>query len=624
MQLSKLPQHSAHIGRHGHNLSHDFSFTSGTGHLLTIFDAIMYPKDTISGKCEMFTRTQPLLNPANVEIDEYIDYFFVPLDMFYSGFGDYLYQVNEPYSSFIKDINNYVGSELPVLDFSGLITHLTLYNGQRLELYTDYYSKDWRFMSFYRNMFHNGINPNCFFNDYLEEWENGFNTMVHPVDIYQPDILPLTLLAYNCVYEHFYRLDDREEFSPYLYNIDSDLVNQNAIFYNCELQAVSLKYRPKNFDYFTSINPRPFFSGAGNIIDGSELKRINNYLDTVGIDFSKPDQSEASNIGNKDFSQLGIQSPVDFSYTSAGIRNMFAVEKLMQITSRAKKTYDAQVLAHLGVEVPHDVKHEIIHIGTQRSQIRVGEVVSTAGTSDTPLGDIAGKGYSSMDDNGIKFTAPVHGVFIGIYSAVPKFRYYAPLEKRNMITTRLDFFQPEYEKLGMQPVFGYEGMAEQGRANQILGWQMRFEQYKRRFNKVSPAFIDTILNIDAGLAPGDLQSFNEWHNWVLARRPLDLQRNNPLQELGLDFFLCGPDELNGLMAVDYWTTTDYQNWTDHPTNFFTLNPKAGYNPADPSTHDSFAFNMAQFFYRDPLLHFCKPNFKVVNQMQDNTLPDFID
>ena len=29
------------------------------------------------------------------------------------------------------------------------------------------------------------------------------------------------------------------------------------------------------------------------------------------------------------------------------------------ITGRTKKNYDAQVLAHFGVNVPHDVKHDI-------------------------------------------------------------------------------------------------------------------------------------------------------------------------------------------------------------------------------------------------------------------------
>ena len=43
--------------------------------------------------------------------------------------------------------------------------------------------------------------------------------------------------------------------------------------------------------------------------------------------------------------------------TSTAIRQMFANEKkLAMITGRTKKNYDSQVLAHYGVNVPHDVK----------------------------------------------------------------------------------------------------------------------------------------------------------------------------------------------------------------------------------------------------------------------------
>lgn len=627
MQLSKIPTFRAHLGRHGHNLSHDFSFTSGTGHLLTVFDEILYPKDTIRGKIDMFTRTQPLLNPANVEIDEYIDYFFVPLDMLYSGFGDFLFQVNEPYSNFIKKLNDLSGASLPVAGFEGILSGVGYYDGTEISTSPDYYAKDLKFLSVYRNMFHNGLNPNYMLRVWLEnEFEDGVNTYVHPVDMFQPNILPLTLMAYNCVYEHFYRLDDREVFLPQLYNIDSYVFNQDPLWNDGDgdnERFLSLKYRPLNFDYFTSISPKPFFAGASNVINGGELANINNYMDSHGIKFAKPSGDDTGvGIATNDFTQLGVSTTSQMINTGS-LRSMFAVEKLLQITSRTKKTYDAQVLAHLGVEVPHDVLHEIIHVGTQHSMIRVGEVVSTAGTSDTPLGDIAGKGYGSMSDKPINFTAPCHGIFIGIYSAVPKFRYYAPLEKRRMIDSRLAFHIPEYEKLGQQPVFGYEAFAYDDFANQLLGWQMRYEQYKRRFNKVSPSFIDTVVNYSVDPVTGQMsESFNMWHNWVLSRRPLNYINIASVSMPQLNAFLCGPDELNGLMALDYGTISYWNTLHDENVDFFGFDSISSIH--GDSDKKSFAWNMAQFFYRDPLLHFAKCDFKVINKMQDNTLPDFID
>ena len=179
--IDSLPRYVNRESRQGHDLSHDFSFTSSTAQLLTLFAHRMDPKDTISGRVDMFTRTQPLTQPANVEIEEFVDYFFVPLDMLYSGLGDFLYQVNEPYSSITQQVlSSQTLGQLPVLDWSLAI------DGQLADCFmaysqpegsipsvrfginvldndgaSDYYGLDNYFLSVYRNLFHNYYNPNA-------------------------------------------------------------------------------------------------------------------------------------------------------------------------------------------------------------------------------------------------------------------------------------------------------------------------------------------------------------------------------------------------------------------------------------------------------------------------------
>lgn len=636
---NKLPDYRAHLGRHGHNLTHDFSFTSGTGHLLTLVCEILYPEDRIEGRCDMFTRTQPLLNPANVEIDEYIDYFFVPLDMIMSGFGDLLYQVNEPYSSFINsNLSSIGGKTLPVCNFATLFDATNVVTGERTQHFIDSdavepYKFDLGFFSIYRNLFHNFCNPNSLFaNAAKDDDMQSELDIVYPVDLYQPNVLPLSLLAYNAVYQHYYRLDDREQFQPETYNIDSYVYDNESLFRGYEMQMLSLKYRPKHLDYFMDAAVAPFFNTQNMLNNGTDLLAVNNYLSSNSIipKEAAGNPTSLNSTGAQEPKSVGIGVQVN----TANIRSMFAVEKIMGVTQRARKTYDAQVLAHLGVKVPHDVLHQIIKIGTQHSQIKIGEVISTAGTSDTPLGDIAGKGYGVMGDDGIQFTAPCHGVFIGIYSAVPRFRYYAPLSKHMQISNIFDFFTPEFENLGLQPIFSYESMplleyqTGDNPVNSVLGWQMRYEQYKRRFNRVSPAFIDTIvksIHNNKEVDSNDVYTgFNSWHNWTISRRPFSFYNNSATIGVtsSLQDFLCSPAELNGLMAVDYLDNDVWQS-----LNSDGIYPLLWLNnvwTATSSQRTSCVWNMAQFFYRDPLLHFCKPSFKVVNKMSDNTLPDFCD
>ena len=635
--IDSLPGYRNHESRHGHNLSHDFSFTSSTAQLLTLFAHRLDPKDTIQGRIDMFTRTQPLTQPANVEIEEFIDYFFVPFEMLFSGMGDFVYQVNEPYSSITQQVLANLGSnsgKLPLLNWEQLL----LGNLQDMyKIYTDgdvrklginvdtaagaldHYGMDNYFFSVFRNLFHNYYNPNGLFYyvaNYNSEHET---TYAHPADYFQPNVMPLYLMAYNCVYEHFYRLDDREEFDSQLYNIDSAMYDGTDLHDVFSKKFFSLKYRPRFFDYFTSAKVAPLVNANNLMLTGTnttDLTRINNYMSKIVPQLHNSNVAVSSTLG----SSTGVGSNASYgslAVDSSVLRSMFAVEKLLSVTNRAKKTYDSQVLAHLGVDMPTDYFHNIQYLGTQKSTIKVGEVVATASTEDSPLGDIAGKGYSVMGDKGVNFTAPCHGVFIGIYSAVPKVRYYAPLEKHAMITDRLSFYHPEFARLGMQPLFGYEAFAapdDDYTANTaVLGWQMRYDELKKRFNKVSPAFVDTIVADNYSPFRQYVQTFNDWHTWTIVERPYNLYTN--VVSLELKDFLASPQMLNGLMATQYLRGEDWiQAYLG--TGYWLFEPVSTFS----TDRHSFAWNIGSLFKRDPLLHFAKVDFKIVNKIPDNTFP----
>ena len=641
--IDSMPKYKAQISREGHNLEHGFEFTSSTGHLLTLFADILNPDDTISGNISMFSRTNPINVPANVEVEQFIDYFFVPLEMIYSGFGDSMFLVNEPYSSMIKVQSD---NALPVIDFSTVLKSLPVELGfvtssQSQPAYVkfdklDFYNKDSEFFSVYRNFFHNYINPNCLFYEEFYQLVNSHVTQsqyfsVLPADLYQPNILPLSLLAYNCVFEQFYRLDDREPFDNTIYNIDEAVYQGKPIADEDSHKFFSLKYRPYFFDYFTSAKVAPLLNpiNLSKQQGVSTWEQVNNYMYSLGV--KAVTSSGANGTVLSDATSVGQQSP-GYTLSTAQLRSMFAVEKIMSVTNRAKKTYDAQVLAHMGAKVPRDVRHELHYLGTQRSQWKIGEVIATAGTSDTPLGDMAGKGYSTFSDNKIKFTAPCHGIFIGIYSAVPRMRYYAPLEKHMQISSRVDFWFEEYEKLGMQPIFNYEAfpILEDYSTSAMfpddtrLGWQMRYQQYKQRYDKVSPAFINTVyLDIErpepGHTIVGDLDysfsygNYNTWQNWVLSKRPFNLEYQG---ELNNSEFYASPTDLNNIMAVQYgWNLTGSSNSFASVPDYWKLARLTG------SDFEGFTNNLASLFYRDPFIHFAKVDFKKVSKMSSNTLPD---
>lgn len=644
MQLSNIPDYRAHLSRHGHNLSHDFTFTSSTGHLLTVFAQHMNPKEHIKGHINMFSRTQPLVGCPNVDIEEYVDYFFVPYDMFWTGFGESFFQTDEPFSTMITISDG----SLPVFDFSkfnavsGAYTDLT--NGKIDVSIKDHYGLDCEFLSQYRCLFHNFINPNITLKSVVDEMVDPNTTNPHwqiPEDFYQPSVFPAVQAAYNCVYQHFYRIDDREQFDALQYNLDSTLYDGDHPDDSWSNKFFDLKYRARQFDYFTagSVSPLITVNNIKGNQSNSSLLAINNYLANAGIyansDAGSPQASLYGFLGGTSVNKTNV-----FNLTSSSLRSMFAVEKILSVTNRAKKTYDAQVMAHFGVNVPTDFKHQIQFIGQQTGNIHIGEIISTAGTDDNALGDIAGKGYGNLNGNDIDFTAPCHGIVIGIFSCVPKVRYYTPLIKQWQLTNRLDFFIPEFEHLGMQPIFqwecaaipyswAYKSSLNWSSRTAVEGWQMRYQQYKQQISRVSPAFAKTLYSFYDGVGAGSLYAtgFNSWSSWVITQRPYDTNFTpNPQGILSLQSFLAGPTMLNDIMAIQYPDVRQQRTVAGVSSGGYYDAYDASYFAFDAydavlANRKSFLWNTASLFYRDPLIHFADCKFKLVSLMSDNTLPE---
>ena len=174
------------------------------------------------------------------------------------------------------------------------------------------------------------------------------------------------------------------------------------------------------------------------------------------------------------------------SINTQAIRVMFALEKLAKITAMSGKHYDDQVLAHYGYQVKNGYSNEVIMIGQQHSQIGINEVVSNVSIPDgSQAGEIFGKGYGFMpgNDKAFDFTAPCHGYFIAIYSAVPQ-RTYTPSgnPKEYSALRREDFPIPEFMNLGNQPLFTTEWAVfpQNLIINPVTSWNWRYMEHKCR------------------------------------------------------------------------------------------------------------------------------------------------
>lgn len=497
--------YTAKMSRQDHDLGRPFGFTCAPGMLLPIHADVVSPGDTLYVKHDLpFMRTTPLAAPAMVDVKVHFETFFVPFMLIYQAAENTLTSINQQFSSFFA-YSQFMNNNFPLFDYSAYINTLK----------TNYATTEERAEAFrLADMF--GLNAENFCT-----WSG---QRAQPWLDYAPSFFPWQILSYKAIFEYFYRLDDKSQFNNQGCNWDRYYNQSTPITPSADFMKVYS--RPWHFDYFSSMYWSPIVSSA-NLQNVLPLSVYQDFEDqaTTPTDFNGKVPSNnldinaySSGIGlPSTYQETVIRNGFRQSYNTAMIRQMFANEKLAMITGRSRKNYDSQILAHYGVNVPHDVKHELTLIGHDEYTLQVGEVTSLASTDDAPLGELAGKGWASSRENGKeirqhKFTAPVHGIVMTIFSVEPLRRYYGGFEKQNAVVDAFDLPVPEFDRLGNQPVFRFEVGSKSkssDTATDIVGWKERYYAWKRRSPRCTLAFSSGIVG----------QGANNYDAYMLASRP---------------------------------------------------------------------------------------------------------
>lgn len=531
----------AKLARTDHDLSRPFTFTCAPGMELPIFTDFATPGDAYYIKHDLtYLRTAPLAAPAMVDIKAHFETFFVPMQMIYEPFENSEFMINVMRSS-LYDISKLQNINLPLLDYSDLISRVHDTTEFKTLIQDSFRMADLL-----------GLNPFNFAYD-----EN--NPKLHD---YAPNFFPWKLLAYHTIWNYYYRLDDKSQFDNEHSNWDKfyDKASNDPVKVS-DAGFFKVMYRPWKFDYYTSMYRSPIVSDANMqqlLQSGGYTDLLNQTFATKPITVSGTDSS--ANRNTNAFSSFipeahsGQVAQITGAISTALIRQMFANEKLAMITGRTKKTYDAQVLAHYGFDVPHDVKHDISLIGRSTFDIHIGEVTSLASTDDAPLGELAGKGWSNGKGEQFKFEAPCHGVIMTLFCVEPEQRYYGGFDKDNDVFNFQDFPIPEFDRLGNVPMFRNElGPGPSGSSqSDIVGWKERYFQFKRKAPRTTVAFQNAFDT--------DVPDANPYASYALANRPFNQYgpqiTTEPRPDLESSFYIS-PNAMDQLMLVRY-----YPYWQD--------------------------------------------------------------
>lgn len=518
--------------RNAFDLSQKHLFTAHAGMLLPVMTMDLIPHDHVSIQATDFMRCLPMNSAAFMSMRSVYEFFFVP----YS-------QLWHPFDQFITGMNDYRS-----------VLYSNLYKSKAAQKVPSFLRKDLNNV-FAPNGFLGQINsqPDMFGYGSRDNFLRlldllGYGVYVNADGTQRKEAFTkllndkeklslFRLAAYQKIYNDFYRNTTYEPVEVDSYSLDdiTDTVTSTAAF----KRFGKLRYRNAQLDYFTNLRPTPLFDFANpgfNGIGSSERQAFFTQGDSRIIPQADGDYTNITfptfKDGNDTRGMLDVSS----------IRNAFALDKLMRITQRAGKTYAEQIKAHFGYEVSEGRDGRVNYLGGFDSNIQVGDVTQMSGTTASPeqgvsikhggyLGRVTGKAQGSGTGH-IEFDAHEHGILMCIYSLVPDMQYDST--RVDPFVTKLsrgDFFMPEFEDLGMQPLQTRFISDSGNQKEQFKGWQPRYSEYK------------TALDINHGqFANGQPLSY-----WTVGRG----RSGETLDTFDIASLKINPRWLDSIFAVNY-------------------------------------------------------------------------
>ncbi len=343
--------------------------------------------------------------------------------------------------------------------------------------------------------------------------------------------------AYALIWNEWYRDQNRQDFTDFTTD-DANITGSNGDNYVTD----PIKYGKclkvaKIHDYFTSTLLQPQAGdpvtlplgdtapviGNGKTLgltDGSQTwgigsqylanrDAISTYTKSIGTNVGTPLTGEPIAVTKT----LGISNDpeksgviTDLSTATAitvnQLRQAFQLQKVLEANARSGTRY-VEILKNRWNVTPSDATlQRPEYLGGKRIPLNIEMVVQTSSTNETsPLGQIAG--FSNTFDNSFMFQKGFeeHGILMGFVYVRHQRTYQQGLHKMFTRKNMEDYYMPEFQNLGEQPVYNYEIFAQgTSQDNEVFGYQEYGAEYRYEQNRVSGQFRSNATN-----------SFDNWH-----------------------------------------------------------------------------------------------------------------
>lgn len=533
------PHSTAHLSRNAFDVGYTNKFTSSLGMLLPCYVRECNPNEHYRINPRMFCRSMPMNSAAFIQCTQNIEFYFVPYRLLWTSFPQWFVGTKYPVTSKTTSPEK---EAFPTFDLGLIFNNLT---GRTAFGETDVLGYDLK-KGALRLLDLLGYGDLSHFND------------ITSVNIDTLKVSPFRLLAYQKVCSDFYRVGNYESARINSYNIDSPVM-PTVSFLNFVKAYLQLRYRPWKKDRYT-ISSTSF---QGN----DYMSQTINAPSFPSVDWSnnlKPYSDNGSYTGNLGGLSLTTSSGANIGFSVANLRSAFALDKLYRLSAAAGDgDYKSQIKARYGFD-PYAPQYKSEFIGSASAPVQVNPITTTADTLDsagdngTPAGRIYGNGIAQSSGDVFEYDVKEHGIIIGISSFVPDVDYSSyGINPFNMKINREDYFQPEFDNLGHQPLSSlcfnpWKKVTVGGQAtrlqliNTVLGWFPRYIEYKTCVDEVHGQLngwlnrsFDRAPTLSLWTAPrfnsSDSNKFDNWRD----------------KGLSLDFFYIDPSVYDSVFVNQY-------------------------------------------------------------------------
>lgn len=576
--------------RSGFDIGRKNAFTAKVGELLPVYWDISMPGDKYKFNVEYFTRTQPVETSAYTRLREYFDFYAVPLRLLWKSAPSVLTQMQDinQIQALSLTQNLSLGTYLPSMHLSLLGTALYSLNSgswspdapKSLKNMFGFNRSDsaYKLLSYlgYGN-FIGSVPPSG------NRWWSTSLKYEGPSSVYTQQYIQnnyvnlFPLLAYQKIYQDFFRWSQWENANPSSYNVDyfsgvsPNLVDglpvSSSDYWKSDTMF-DLKYCNWNKDMLMGVLPNSQFGDVAVLdIFNSELSDV-----VLGPDDKKSKVGVASDVFSNSApipffalqastsntvpatSTLRVDlSTLQSQFTVLALRQAEALQRWKEISQSGDSDYREQIRKHFGVNLPQALSNMCTYIGGISRNLDISEVVNNNLAAEGDTAVIAGKGVGAGNGS-FTYTTDEHCVVMCIYHAVPLLDYTLTGQDGQLLVTDAESLPiPEFDNIGME-VLPMSQIFNSPKATIVnlfnAGYNPRYFNWKTKLDVVNGALTTTLKS---WVSPVTESLLSGWFGF--GYNAGDVNEDNKVV-LNYKFFKVNPAVLDSIFGVNADSTWD--------------------------------------------------------------------